>query len=156
MEEKVEKLPLFGYFSIVLVIQYVTLLLTNGQIAYSTVWCSGFLHQPWTPYVTAFAGIAFWLGIARMMVPLWKTGNLLVQIGKNTFSVMMHHVTGFFVLNTIFFGVMKAGIAFMDFDAVMYQASYEYRYLPLVHQFLINWTKYLPISSIAQIQKSSS
>lgn len=126
LEKHIEKLTLPIYFSIVLFIQYAILLTTHGQIAYSTVWCSGFLHTPWIPYLTTFTGIAFWLGIARVLEPIWKPGNLLDTIGKNTFSIMMHHVTGFFVLNTVFFA-----IGFQNFDVIMYKASYEYRYLPL-------------------------
>ena len=63
------------------------------------------------------------------MVPLWKPGSLLDQIGKNTFSIMMHHVTGFMVLNTIFFTLFKTEMFFQDFDTFMYLNSYEYRYL---------------------------
>lgn len=107
------------------------MLLTKGQIAYSTVWCSGFLHNPWTPYITTFTGIAFWFCVAGLLVPLWKKGNLLDKIGANTFAIMMHHITGFMVLNTIFMCLWKTGIGLADFDVSMYLASYEYRYLPL-------------------------
>ena len=131
LESFVEKLSLAWYFAIILLIQYIVLLCTHGQIAYSTVWCSGFLHNPLVPYVTTFMGIAFWLGIARLMVPLWKPGNLLDQIGKNTFSIMMHHISGFLVLNTLFFVLFKTGMWFQDFDVFMYMNSYEYRYFPL-------------------------
>ena len=129
LEDYVTKISLPWYFSIVLIIQYIVLLCTHGQVAYSTVWCSGFLHNPVVPYITTFMGIGFWLGIARLMVPLWKPGSLLDQIGKNTFSIMMHHVTGFMVLNTIFFTLFKTEMIFQDFDTFMYLNSYEYRYL---------------------------
>ena len=129
LEDFVTKISLTWYFAIVLIIQYIVLLCTHGQVAYSTVWCSGFLHNPVVPYITTFMGIGFWLGIARLMVPLWKPGNLLDQIGKNTFSIMMHHVTGFMVLNTIFFTLFKTEMFFQDFDTFMYLNSYEYRYL---------------------------
>ena len=131
LEKYIDKLTLPIYFSIVLFIQYAILLTTHGQIAYSTVWCSGFLHTPWIPYLTTFTGIAFWLGIARILEPIWKPGNLLDTIGKNTFSIMMHHVTGFLVLNTIFFAIYKTGIGMQNFDMTMYMNSYEYRLLPL-------------------------
>ena len=131
LEIHTEKFSFCWYFGIVLLIQYIILLSTRGQVAYSTVWCSGFIHNPLVPYVTTFMGIAFWLGIARLLVPVWKPGNLLDQIGKNTFSIMMHHMSGFLVLNTIFFVLFKMGISFQDFDVFMYMNSYEYRYLPL-------------------------
>lgn len=131
LESKIKNISFTMYFSIVLLIQYILLLTTHGQIAYSTVWCSGFLHAPWTPYLTTFTGIAFWLGIARVITPLWKPDNLLDTIGKNTFSIMMHHVTGFLVLNTIFFALLNLGIELQNFDTFMYMNSYEYRYLLL-------------------------
>ena len=131
LENYIDKISLPLYFAVVLLIQHIVLLCTHGQIAYSTVWCSGFLHNPLVPYITTFMGIGFWLGIARLIVPLWKPGNLLDLIGQNTFSIMMHHVTGFFMLNTIFFMLFKIGIFAPDFDMFMYLNSYEYRYLPL-------------------------
>ena len=99
-------------------------------MAYSTVWCTGFAHGPLVPYVTTFMGIAFWLGVARIMVPLWKEGNLLDIIGKNTFGIMMHHIVGFGVLNTIYFILSKTGCLLADFNQELYFATYEYRYLP--------------------------
>ena len=130
LENKIETISLSYYFVIVLAIQYIVLLYTHGQIGYSAVWCSGFFNNPVIPYITTFTGIAFWLGIARLMVPLWKPDNLLDLIGNNTFSIMMHHVTGFMLLNTIFFALFKTGTFLQDFDISMYLTSYEYRYLP--------------------------
>lgn len=131
LEHKVENISLVLYFAIILLLQYMVLLRTHGQIAYSTVWCSGFLYEPWIPYITTFTGIAFWLGIARVLEPLWKEGNLLDLIGKNTFSICMHHVTGFMVLNTIFFFLAATGKVMTDFDVNGYLGTYEYRYLPM-------------------------
>lgn len=128
-EEKIAAIPTAAYFAAVCLLQYVTLLYSKGQVAYSTVWCTGFAHGPIVPYITTFLGIAFWMGIARLLVPLWKEGNLLDTIGKNTFGIMMHHVVGFGVLNTIYFALAKTGRMLVDFDFEMYFASYEYRYL---------------------------
>jgi len=137
LECKLEKIPLHGYFAAVLLVQFAILWMTKGRVAYSAVWCTGFLNNPWVPYLTTFTGIAFWLGISRMLEPVWRQGNLLDVIGKNTFSIMMHHVTGFLVLNSIFLGIMyvSAGTFLSDFDRNMYLVSYEYRYLPLGMEF---------------------
>lgn len=131
LEEKINTIPIGVYFPVVCLIQYITLIYAKGQVAYSTVWCTGFAHGPIVPYITTFAGIAFWMGIARLMVPLWKENNLLDMIGKNTFGIMMHHIVGFGVLNTIYFLISKSGIMFRDFNYEMYFNSYEYRYLIL-------------------------
>lgn len=131
LEEKISRIPIVIYVSVVCIIQYLVVLYSKGQIAYSTVWCTGFASGPVVPYITTFTGIAFWLGIARVLVPLWKEGNLLDTIGKNTFGIMMHHVLGFGVLNTIYFLISKTGVLFADFNAERFFVSYEYRYLPV-------------------------
>lgn len=131
LEQKIAQIPYGIYFAVVCLIQYIALLYSKGQVAYSTVWCTGFAHGPLVPYITTFAGIAFWLGIARLMIPLWKEGNLLDSIGKNTFGIMMHHIVGFGVLNTIYFVLAKTGMLFADFNYELFFTSYEYRYLPL-------------------------
>lgn len=129
LEKWIEKVPMGWYFAVVLLIQYVSVSVNSGRVAYSAVWCTGFGSRPWTPYLTTFLGIAFWLGVSRILEPLWKPGNVLDVLGKNTFSVMMHHMLGFFVLNTVFFCLFKTGIGLGDFDTSMYFSSYEYRYL---------------------------
>lgn len=131
LEGKMDKISFMWYFAVVLIIQYVTIFVTQGQVAYSAVWCTGFSGMPWVPYLTTFTGIAFWLGVARILEPLWKPDNLFDVIGKNTFSIMMHHITGFLILNTVFFLLSGTGSLFADFDTTMYLTSYEYRYLPL-------------------------
>ena len=131
LEEKISRIPAVAYFSVVCIIQYLTLICSKGQIAYSAVWCTGFAGGPFVPYITTFTGIAFWLGIAGLLVPLWKEGNLLDTMGKNTFGIMMHHIVGFGVLNAIYFFVSGTGVLFADFDTAQFFSSYEYRYLPL-------------------------
>lgn len=131
LEEKTARIPAGIYFAVICMVQYIVLLYSKGQVAYSTVWCTGFAHGPLVPYITTFTGIAFWMGIAKLLVPLWKEGNLLDAIGKNTFGIMMHHIAGFGVLNTIYFVLAKTGMIFADFDFELFFASYEYRYLPL-------------------------
>ncbi|MBR5597852.1 MAG: acyltransferase family protein [Lachnospiraceae bacterium] len=129
LEEKIEKIPKVYYFGIVLLIQYVTVLWTKGQIGYSAVWCTGFGSSAWVPYVTTATGILFWLGVATLIEPLWKPGNVIDIIGKNSFSIMMHHMLGFWIVNTILYFVSRVGNVFSDFDSTMYFTSYEYRYL---------------------------
>lgn len=130
LEAKINKIPYGIYFAIILMTQYLVICFTKGQVAYSTVWCTGFVNGPMIPYSTTFLGIGFWLGIARLLVPLWKEGNLLDIIGRNTFGIMMHHILGFGVLNTIYYMVSKTGKWFIDFKQESFFATYEYRYLP--------------------------
>lgn len=130
LEEKTERISPGICILGAAILQYPVLWYSKGQVAYSAVWCSGFLHGPFIPYLTTFLGISFWLGIARVLTPLWKEGNLLDQIGRNTFSIMMHHVTGFFFLN-LFYYILSKGELLIGFDTGKFFAGYEYRYLIL-------------------------
>lgn len=130
LEEKINRMPMGIYFTIIISVQYLVLWYSKGQVAYSAVWCSGFLHGPLVPYLTTFLGIGFWLGISRLLVPLWKEGNFLDLIGKNTFSIMMHHVPGFFFLNLVYFMLNQWDIL-TGFEIEKFFSSYEYKYLVL-------------------------
>lgn len=128
LEGKVQKLSTVMYLTIVCGLQYLVLLYSRGQVAYSAVWCSGFLHGPAVAYLTTFLGIAFWLKIAGILTPIWKEGSMLDRIGRNTFSIMMHHILGFFVLNLVFSVFNMSGLA-GDFSIESFRITYEYRYL---------------------------
>lgn len=51
-----------------------------------------FFWNPVMQYLTAFLGIAFWLRIAKIITPIVKQDGLFIYLGKNSFSVMMHHL----------------------------------------------------------------
>ena len=130
VEKRLKNLPVWFIIVTVCLIQYVTLLCTKGQVAYSAVWCSGFLHNPVVPFITTFCGIIFWLSMARILSSLWKKNNLIDRIGDNTYSIMMHHCTGFFIVN-IFYMILSFLGVLNDFNMADFQNSYEYRYLLL-------------------------
>lgn len=129
LKNRVEKLSYGWYFGGICFLQYLTLFFAQGRVAYSAVWCSGFLHGPLVPYLTTFLGIGFWLGVARVLEPGFKKGGWLDWIGSHTFDIMMHHILGFLLLNTIFYGVHRV-VGLEDFLQESYFATYEYRYLP--------------------------
>ena len=53
-----------------------------------------------------------------------------MKISKNTFSIMMHHLAGFFLLNTIFNFINIYIRNLPSFDYVEYINNIWYRYLP--------------------------
>ncbi|MBR5578642.1 MAG: acyltransferase family protein [Lachnospiraceae bacterium] len=128
LKEKIENISYGYYFLIICSIQFIVLLATGGRVAYSSVWCSGFLYGPLVPYITTFLGIGFWLGISRILAENFKKGTWLYLIGEHSFDIMMHHVLGFFILNTIFYGTACLGLV-ENFLAESYFTTYEYRYL---------------------------
>lgn len=137
--ESKDTLPSPLYFGIILLLQLVITLTTYGQTAFSAVWVTGFAHSIFLPYITTFTGIAFWLRIAKELTPVLKENHFVQYLGTHTFSVMMHHLLGFFLLNCAFLGLMKIAVAttssvlnewFGGFDMTLFTNDIYYVYLP--------------------------
>ena len=56
------------------------------------------------PYVTAITGIAFWLRVAKLITPIIKNKKLVRMISDNTYSIMIHHIFAFMIVNWAFWG----------------------------------------------------
>lgn len=137
--ERKDTLPSSVYFLIILTLQLIITLTTYGQTAYSAVWVTGFAHSIFLPYLTTFTGIAFWLRIAKVLTPVLKESRFVQYLGTHTFSVMMHHLLGFFLLNCLFAGlsdiVMQNGISALSqwlegFDRAKFASDIYYVFLP--------------------------
>lgn len=117
------------YFAVLICVQLM-IVFNCGGLAYSTVWCTGFANGPVIPYLTIVTGIAFWLRIARILSPLLGDMKCINWLGANTYSVMMHHITGFMLVK----GVCCAAASFTswagDFDRFAFWADINYVYLP--------------------------
>ncbi len=128
--ESKDTLPSHIYFSILLLLQLVIVFTNNGQIAYSAVWVTGFAHSVFLPYLTTFTGIALWLRIAKELTPILKKSRFVMYLGTHTFSVMMHHLLGFFIVNCVFALLSASSEAFADFDFALFATDIYYVYLP--------------------------
>ena len=125
------------YFGIILLLQLVITMTSYGQTAFSAVWVTGFAHSIFLPYITTFTGIAFWLRIAKELTPILAKNRFVQYLGTHTFSVMMHHLMGFFLLNCAFSGLAKLSGSssvlkewFSGFDMAMFTSDIYYVYLP--------------------------
>lgn len=137
--ESKDTLPSSLYFIIVLSLQLVITLTTYGQTAFSAVWVTGFAHSIFLPYITTFTGIAFWLRIAKELTPVLIKSRFVQYLGTRTFSVMMHHLLGFFLVNCAFSGLAKIAVTtdssalnewFGGFDTALFTSDIYYVYLP--------------------------
>lgn len=126
--EKWDTLPNWAYFGIVLTLQSCIVFL-NGGLAYSTVWCTGFANSPVIPFVTMFTGIAFWLRIARIAAPLLDRLPLLRTVGRETYSIMMHHILAFMAVKGVFYTLTLWTPWFGDFDKAAFLSDINYVYL---------------------------
>ena len=125
-----DTLPNYLYFPILLVIQLVIVYINYGQLAYSAVWVTGFAHSVFLPYLTTVTGIAFWLRVAKELTPLLSKSRLVMYLGTHTFSVMVHHLMGFFLLNCIFAVLSGVSERFTDFDYARFTTDIYYVFLP--------------------------
>lgn len=116
------------YFSLVLGAA-VALWLSGRPLIYSVSTCRDFSGYI-LPYITGFLGIAFWLRVSKILAPAFQNSKFLEYFGRNTFSIMMHHMMIFFALTTCFaFGAKYMGF-FSDFDFVRYKSDIYYCYRP--------------------------
>lgn len=127
--EKYDTLPNGLYFAGLLAVQ-LAVVFTNGGLAYSTVWCTGFANGPAVPYLTTVTGIAFWLRVARTAAPLLEHFPVAEWVGRNTYAVMMHHISGFLIVKGLLFGISMASSWCRDFDKAAFMADIGYIYVP--------------------------
>lgn len=116
------------YFSVILGVA-VVLWLSGKPLIYSVSTCRDF-SGCLLPYITGFLGIAFWLRVSKILAPAFRSSRFLEFFGRNTFSIMMHHMMVFFLLTTCFaFGAKYMGM-FGDFDYARYKSDIYYCYRP--------------------------
>lgn len=127
--EKWDILPNGVYFAGVFALQ-LAIVFTNGGLAYSTVWCTGFANGPLTPYLTIVTGIALWLRVARILAPLLERLPFVEWVGRNTYGVMMHHILGFLAVKGILYGISVLTPWCGDFDKAAFLADVNYVYVP--------------------------
>lgn len=126
--EKKDTIKSVWYFSAILCIAMV-LALPGRPLIYG-LWNCRDIPGYVLPYVSAFAGIAFWLRAARILAPALGNHPLIRFLGRNTYGVMMHHMMVFFLINTIYAYLASAMGVFQSFDFARYQTDFYYCYMP--------------------------
>lgn len=127
--ERYDTLPSRYYFAVLFALQ-LAIVLNSGGLAYSAVWCTGFVNGPFIPYLTAITGIAFWLKISRILEPLSHRLKGLTFLGASTYAVMMHHILGFMLIKGILCALSSFLPALYDFDRTAFLSDIGYIYLP--------------------------
>lgn len=116
------------YFGFLITVQ-LALALTGRPLIYSVAFCNGFTGLL-LPYITAAAGIAFWLRVCRLGAFAAKNSPVLQYFGRNTYAVMMHHVMAVMVLKTVFAAFAKYTSLFVGFSFEQYKTDLWYLYFP--------------------------
>lgn len=126
--EKADTIKSVWYFAALLSLA-MALALTGRQLIYG-LWNCRDIPGYVLPYVSAFAGIAFWLRAARILAPSLGDHPLVRFWGRNTFGVMMHHMMVFFLINTLYACAAASAGVFQSFDFARYHTDFYYCYLP--------------------------
>ena len=130
-KEKLEKhdtLPSSVYLAIVMGVQIMITIVCAG-LAFSAVWVSSFANGPLVPYLTVITGIAFWLRISKVVAKLPGIAEHMILLGRNTFSLMMHHTMGFMLVKMVFYFISIATPFCSEFDVPMFFSEINFIYL---------------------------
>ena len=126
--EKHDTLPDGIYFLLVMGVQVLISVFCAG-LAFGVVWVGSFANGPVVPYLTVMTGIAFWLRIAKLLSPVPGVSEKLVYVGRNTYSVMMHHVAAFMLVKGLFYLCSRLTNLCGEFDLQMFFHDIGYVYL---------------------------
>ena len=93
-------------------------------------WCNDFNRENlFLPYITSATGIMFWLRISKILVPSLRSCKKIQYLGNNTWTVMMHHLFIFFIINLLI-GSLAPIIGLKGFDYNEFKKSIWYCYVP--------------------------
>ena len=155
--EKYDTLPSHWYFSIVIGLQLIIILIYKRPPAYTPSWCNNFTDGPILPFVVGFLGIAFWFRIVKILTPVLGKNKYVNIIANNTYPIMINHIFAFFLVNSVFAFMTKDTQCFLDFDWNRYFGDVALIYcpfgieqigilfllagiiLPIIAQYIINY-----------------
>ena len=91
-------------------------------------------HHIVEPILTSFTGIGFWVCIIKLLGPSIRENRIIRYIGQNTWTVMMHHILAFFILNGII-GLAAGCFSLEGFRMDQLHTNVWYTYSPNLPQF---------------------
>ena len=123
-----DTLPDGPYFLLVMGIQVLIVIFAAG-LNFSAVWVSSFANGPVVPYLTMITGIAFWLRVSKILSKNMYLSGKLAYIGRNTYSIMMHHIACFMLVKGFFYLCSQYTSLCSEFDSVMFFSEINFLYL---------------------------
>lgn len=122
------KVPDFVMIAVVVCVQLI-IRMTCRSLVFSAVWCSGFNNGPVIPYITVITGLVFWYRIAKLLNRT-KLRMVISSIGDISFSLMMHHILAFFLINSfayyMYLNHKQMGYELFDIHRYLYSVDYVY------------------------------
>ncbi len=128
--EKLDTAPNVLYFSIIFILQLLIITIYGQPISYSIVWCNNFIHNIFLPFIIGIIGIAFWLRIGRILIPVLKDSKYLKIITDSSYSIMANQIMGFMFVKTTFAILSRCTTLCNGFDMTLYKTDIWYFYRP--------------------------
>lgn len=117
------------YFAVLFGIQLFIIVLLHGGYTYIPSVCKfpgGILGT----YAVTITGIAFLLRCCKLLAPRFGQSRLVLSLADNTFSIMCHHIFGFFLLCSLFAVLSVFTPWFNTFDMHAYLFDHTYKWMP--------------------------
>lgn len=106
------------YFILLFIVQFLIIKMWGAK-SFSAVFCNEFDHNNvFLPLLTSITGIMLWMKISELLLPILGENKLFNYIGKNTWTIMMHHQLVFYFINLGFLFISN----FIKLDAFNYDA----------------------------------
>ena len=100
--ENYDKLNSLTYFGIIFCLALIIIYLCDGISAISPCDARFFTSNVLKPFIIGSIGIAFWLRISKILSPIIGKNKYINTIADNTYSIMVNHFLGFYIIKTIF------------------------------------------------------
>lgn len=124
--EKKDNLDNIRYFIIIFIIQFIVLY-KYGDIRFSALYCNNFNKgNILLPYITSITGILFWLRISKLLNASLRNSKVINYIGRNTWTIMMHHQLVFFIFNYVIYKI-STYINHINFDYIKFTTDAWYK-----------------------------
>lgn len=137
LEEKIDKVGSVVYFAIVFGMQAIVMIVYGDAFAYTPSKCDNFDNAV-TPILIGILGIAFWVRCAKLLVPVVGDSKIVRLVADNTYSIMMHHFLGLFLIKCFFAVIRYYGIACSSFNLDLFRTTPLYVYIPFgIHAFAV-------------------
>lgn len=127
--EKRDNIPNVIYFGIILLAQLLIISYYGETKSYIPSWGQTY-DSIYMPFVLGLLGILFWLRVTRILAPLCEKSKLVLLLANNTYSIMVNHFLGFFVVNTMFYLAFTRLQMCNGFESFLYHTNIWYFYLP--------------------------
>lgn len=133
--ERYDKFRNLVYFALLFIISLIVIYIFGGTKEYVPSWCNNF-DNVYRPYIVGLIGILFWLRVAKIITPVLSKSKFIMNISRNTYDIVIHHMMGYFILNCIYYKL--SNIMFHDFNIESFKSNIFYFYTPKgLNNFLI-------------------